>query len=231
MACSVGAAAPTGTLCDRDGLPSTRDICVSGDCHRSVCGDGLVDAPEEDCDDDNAVNDDGCDNDCRFSCVEHADCSDEAPCNGAETCSPSHTCAPGTPAPNGAPCGAGRHCIAGSCVPTVTTADGGPDGGGGSDGGPADDGGGCPTLPSPSMSLECFKRCTDDVECIIVSLDCCCSCAEGGVEESINGDYSLWWHGYLGCGSCTGRMCLGEYNCSGGSPSCIAGQCVGGGVG
>ncbi len=84
-----------------DGVPcmidaSTMGICGGGSCRPMGCGNGVVDAARgEDCDDMNAVDGDGCNNDCHFSCTMNADCLDADLCNGDETCNMgTHVCAP-----------------------------------------------------------------------------------------------------------------------------------------
>ena len=63
--CAGGSPPPDGTLCDRDMNASTRDICRTGTCSLSECGDGYVDAGRgETCDDGNLVAGDGCEPDC-----------------------------------------------------------------------------------------------------------------------------------------------------------------------
>jgi cysteine-rich repeat protein len=47
---------PAGTLCDADGSAATRDICLTGTCDLSACGDGFRDTgASEYCDDGNTV--------------------------------------------------------------------------------------------------------------------------------------------------------------------------------
>lgn len=125
--CARGTPAGDGSACD-DGNPMTHNICRMAMCVLGRCGDGVVDptaTPEEQCDDGNTANDDGCDNDCAFSCETALDCQDGNTCNGAERCGTDtgmpHIC---QPAPrnlvNGTPCdlmpGTGR-CMDGTCVP------------------------------------------------------------------------------------------------------------------
>ncbi|MBZ0117301.1 MAG: DUF4215 domain-containing protein, partial [Sandaracinaceae bacterium] len=109
----VGAA--DGTPCG-DGR-----ICLRNLCEDSACGDGVVDARTEDCDDMNTTAGDGCEDDCSFSCTSDPMCDDFQPCNGAETCSPTtHACGAGTPLADGTACGGGSGliCLDGACVPT-----------------------------------------------------------------------------------------------------------------
>jgi cysteine-rich repeat protein len=66
--CTAGTAPPTGTACDRDMMPATRDICRAGTCVASRCGDGFTDAgatPPEQCDDGNTAAGDGCSPTCQ----------------------------------------------------------------------------------------------------------------------------------------------------------------------
>lgn len=66
--CVLGVAIPNGTTCDADGDPGTRDICLTGFCGASRCGDGYVDAAEA-CDDGNTTSGDGCEADCTIPIV------------------------------------------------------------------------------------------------------------------------------------------------------------------
>ncbi len=69
-ACVPGSFEVDGTLCDADGLSTTRDICLGGACGLSSCGDGYPDTEEgEECDDGNLLDGDGCENDCTYSAV------------------------------------------------------------------------------------------------------------------------------------------------------------------
>jgi cysteine-rich repeat protein len=81
-----------GTVCGT----SPRRICLSGSCQYSICGDGYVDggaSPPEECDDLNTVEEDGCDNDCTYSCHSDSECDDGHDCTGdaCDTIS-THTC-------------------------------------------------------------------------------------------------------------------------------------------
>ncbi len=81
--------------------------------------DGTVTPPEQ-CDDGNAADGDGCDNDCTFSCVDPAgDCPAPPVCQQS-ACIADHTCAlAADPAQDGASCGASAVCKAGVCTGTV----------------------------------------------------------------------------------------------------------------
>ncbi|MFH1438087.1 MAG: choice-of-anchor Q domain-containing protein [Pseudomonadota bacterium] len=93
-----------GEKCD-DG---PRRICRGGNCQESTCGDSYLDeGGEEECDDGkNGDQDDGCTDECEFSCHGDGDCSDGNFCNGAETC--------------GEPSDAGRACREGEWPGTGT---------------------------------------------------------------------------------------------------------------
>jgi len=83
---------PDGEVCA--GPP--RSICISGSCQESVCGDGFTDGgrePPEECDDANAAEGDGCDNDCAYSCHGDEECDDGRPCSD-DRCQAwsTHTC-------------------------------------------------------------------------------------------------------------------------------------------
>jgi cysteine-rich repeat protein len=109
--CVAGARAADGTRC------GTYQLCRTGRCVMGACGDALVSSPEEQCDDGNAVNGDGCDTTCRFSCAMDSQCADTEPCNGAERCdTAAHRCAAGTALTDGAACGTGRICRTRVCV-------------------------------------------------------------------------------------------------------------------
>jgi cysteine-rich repeat protein len=109
--CKAGTAAANGTACMTEGAAGT---CTAGNCMKAGCGNGMVDAGEE-CDDMNAVDDDGCTRACKFTCKANADCSDGNMCTGAETCNTTtHRCQPGT----AVTCPATGSCqAAGTCMP------------------------------------------------------------------------------------------------------------------
>ncbi len=89
--------APDGTSCRAGGVGA--GICRLGVCVSPGCGNGAPDAGEE-CDDANAQDGDGCNNDCTFTCTAENGalrCDDGNPCTGIETCdAQSHLCRPGT---------------------------------------------------------------------------------------------------------------------------------------
>jgi cysteine-rich repeat protein len=66
-------------------------------CVPAGCGNGVLESPDEICDDGNEDPDDGCEPDCTYSCVDDSTCPDGDACNGEETCDLStHACVAGT---------------------------------------------------------------------------------------------------------------------------------------
>src|SRR5690606_22902860 len=62
----------TSIGCDCDGSPQSCDLglaCVDGVCSSATCGNGITEAPAEECDDGNDFEGDGCDNDCSYTAV------------------------------------------------------------------------------------------------------------------------------------------------------------------
>jgi cysteine-rich repeat protein len=111
--CKAGAAAANGTACTTEGAAGT---CMGGNCMKAGCGNGAVEAGEE-CDDMNAVDDDGCTRACKFTCKLAADCSDGNMCTGVESCNTTtHKCEPGT----AVTCAMMGSCTAaGTCTPAT----------------------------------------------------------------------------------------------------------------
>lgn len=85
-----------GRACTTPGGASGR--CRDGACVAPGCGNGTVDEGEQ-CDDGrNGDDDDGCRDDCTWTCEADGACDDGDVCNGAERCVlSSHTCANGSP--------------------------------------------------------------------------------------------------------------------------------------
>ncbi|HEX9103663.1 MAG TPA: DUF4215 domain-containing protein, partial [Polyangia bacterium] len=115
--CQPGTPPSDGTSC------GSAMLCRSGVCVASKCGDGIVTPPEE-CDDGNAVNGDGCNNDCTLSCKSTdptRNCTPTDACKGQGTCNDTtHVCAAGTPLGDGTMCGTGHdYCKGGTCTMPV----------------------------------------------------------------------------------------------------------------
>ncbi|MCZ7685999.1 MAG: putative metal-binding motif-containing protein [Sandaracinaceae bacterium] len=95
--CQTGAPLPEGASCATAGVAigichGEPALCVAAGCGNSIT------EPAEECDDGaNGDDDDGCRDDCTFSCRGDEDCSDADVCTGVETCDPSsHVCVPGS---------------------------------------------------------------------------------------------------------------------------------------
>ena len=143
-------------------------VCRSGTCASAGCNNGYLE-PGEDCEDRNAVNGDGCDNDCHWSCPTNSDCSDGNVCNGAESCqSSAHTCQSATSVANNTSCGGSRVCWNGVCV-TPSCRNGKREGSEACDDGNSDNGDGC----SASCQVETGWQCAGDEpsSCTHVSTD------------------------------------------------------------
>jgi cysteine-rich repeat protein len=115
--CSGAIPLPDGTLC------ATGKVCLGGVCS-TPCVDG--DPTGEECDDNNLIAGDGCDNDCTFSCLSTDTARDCAPtdvCQGTSTCNDNtHICSTRTPLADGTSCGSGMRCYTGKCCATTDTA-------------------------------------------------------------------------------------------------------------
>ncbi len=112
--CTAGTPVDDGTTC------GSAMLCRGGTCVAAKCGDGIVTAPEE-CDDGNATDGDGCNNDCTLSCKSSdpaRNCTPTDACAGQGTCDDTtHVCAPGTPLGDGTMCGTGHdYCKMGTCT-------------------------------------------------------------------------------------------------------------------
>jgi cysteine-rich repeat protein len=143
--CQPGTALGDGTTCTTAG--GVTGVCRSAVCVRSGCGDGTVD-PGEECDDGNAVNGDGCETNCLYSCHVAADCREvpDNPCT-TDTCSAVGDGQRCTNTPNTDACDDADVCSspdacdgAGACVGPTIDADGDTYGPGAGCGGDCDDG-------------------------------------------------------------------------------------------
>lgn len=99
--------------------PNDSMQCIDGVC--THCGDKQIQKNEgEECDDGNKDDGDGCDHNCKFSCVPGdttRDCHSDDVCYADGTCNTvTHKCSPIQPALAGKSCDTGKNCIAGNCV-------------------------------------------------------------------------------------------------------------------
>lgn len=110
--CKPGTPIADGMMC------GTGKVCTGGNCMAGSCGDKIVEPPEE-CDDGNAVNGDGCDNNCKFSCVSTdttRNCTSANACINNGTCNDTmHVCTAGANKANGTTCGSMMVCTNGMC--------------------------------------------------------------------------------------------------------------------
>lgn len=99
------------------GPTGSKTQCIDGVC--SHCGDKVKD-PGEECDFGDRTNGDGCEYNCKFTCVASdptRNCHAVDVCFADGTCNPNtHKCSPIQPAPAGKSCGTGMNCVAGTCV-------------------------------------------------------------------------------------------------------------------
>ena len=138
-----------GTAC------GTGNDCVAGNCDTPLCGDGIVAAGVEACDDGNAIDGDGCNHDCKFSCTAAtaaADCAGKTPTCRTATCT-NHVCtSSANDGANGSSCTFGgstsASCSGGNCG---TCGNGTPDSGEQCDDGNAVSGDGC----EPNCTFSC----------------------------------------------------------------------------
>jgi len=135
----------------------------------ATCGNGSLEGTEE-CDDGNLSTNDGCNNDCSFTCVagdpKRDKCDDGNPCNGVEACGTDHACAAGTPLGNGDDCGSGKICVGGNCV-DPSCGDGITSASEECDDGNATDGDGCDgTCAFSCVSTDPTRNCTSSDPCV-----------------------------------------------------------------
>ena len=125
--CGPSTSMPDGTLCGQN------KHCQNGTCTDTptVCGDGLIIRPEEECDDGNTYDNDGCDSNCLWTCesMDIRACAPPDPCQQNGTCDDiTHLCTPGATLPDGIDCDVGKVCRGGTCT-TITCGNGMPDAG------------------------------------------------------------------------------------------------------
>jgi cysteine-rich repeat protein len=156
--------APDGQHC------GDADKCKAGQCvpADADCGDELVVLPEE-CDDGNDVSGDGCESDCRWSCVQDnplRDCNSDDTCPGKATCSLTHACIPGTRLANLTSCDLGKVCMDGVCTAEYCS-NGKKDAGEECDDGNSANGDGCDNSCRFScVPGEAMRDCHSETECV-----------------------------------------------------------------
>jgi cysteine-rich repeat protein len=170
---------PDGTRCTPAGVAASL-ICVRGVCTTSLCGDGVVDLDEEECDDGNVVPGDGCTPDCTIgNCELDEDCplTDDS-CVTTFCDTEARDCVYQME-PDDTPCESGATasgvCSGGACV-SMDCGDGTLQTGEECDDGNAEYGDGC----TPYCKPECFTGadCTQD-QCLGLQ-DCSISTAPNG---------------------------------------------------
>lgn len=154
--CFSGMRADDWSECEVEGVGGAQ-LCLSGNCIPSICGDGYVDSrTDEECDDGNGEDGDGCEVGCRWSCSDASHCDDGNVCNGVESCGPEHVCVSGDRAEDQTSCGDDLICDQGRCVPAGcgnSLVEEGED----CDDGNLDDGDGCDS--------DCTWTCVADNDC------------------------------------------------------------------
>ena len=198
--CGAGAAPPTGTACDRDGMPATRDICRMSMCLASVCGDGYTDAgrtPAEQCDDGNTNNGDGCSSTCQNEtmcgdgavnmgeqcdhgggCLDTSACTTSAECAFMRVCTPAQLCDGGTNDLD--PCAVPADCPGGMCrTATNTCTIGGRQGSGCFANGDCPNGGQCTSATPAGRCGDGVTRCNMDTQCSMVDNRCIARSLDG----------------------------------------------------
>ena len=121
---------PDAMFCAFAGDENRPGYCLRAQCIASECGDSFTDVNVgEECDDGKDGDpDDGCTDECTFSCTVDEDCEDDNICDGRETCTDAmlsgmmvRRCAEGNLAADGTPC-AGTTCCSGDCCGAGTVA-------------------------------------------------------------------------------------------------------------
>lgn len=170
---------PDGTTCTPAGVAASL-ICVRGVCTTSLCGDGVLDAAEEECDDGNVVPGDGCTPDCTTgNCELDEDCPETDDTCVLSFCDTAARECTYTMEMDGVDCSSGATasgtCSGGACV-SMNCGNGDLDMGEECDDGNAEYGDGC----TPYCKPECLTSadCTQD-QCLGLQ-DCSTSTAPNG---------------------------------------------------
>lgn len=229
VGCDSGAPSPdagapdsgTASVCQAaaDGTPCGDTlICASGACVVSRCGDGIVDAAREACDDGNSTSLDGCEPTCACSCAADPACSNGDPCDGEETCvlaGACGVCVAGDGLPDGAACVTSA-VTAGVCSASECVAPGCGNGvvesGEQCDDGGASSGHGC--------EADCTFTCEEDAQCTDHQ-----PCT--GVEMCTADHQCVWGTGLLPGTPCTTHA-IPRGVCRG---TGLAAECIGAGCG
>jgi cysteine-rich repeat protein len=198
--CGAGPAPPTGTACDRDGMPGTRDICRMSMCLASVCGDGITDAgrvPPEQCDDSNTMNGDGCSASCQLEtmcgdgtvtagemCDHGGGCSTTRLCTTSADCAFTRVCIPGQFCDGGANdlerCAVAADCPSGTCRVAMNTCTiGGRQGLGCFATSDCPNGGACTSGTPAGRCGDGITRCNMDAQCAAADNRCIARSIDG----------------------------------------------------
>lgn len=176
-------------------------VCVPAD---AECGDSLRVPPEE-CDDGNDVNGDGCNDDCRWSCVQddpERGCVTADPCPGRATCNSRHACVREGKLADFTACADKKVCIDGVCTGEYCS-NGVKDAGEECDDGNNANGDGCDNscrfscVPGdPARDCHSENECVNDSTCNVVTHQCSppsvkpsgTACGENGKNNCVHGN-------------------------------------------
>ncbi len=180
---TVGCGGSTAGLADPEINAAGVDGGDTGEEPEAVCGNGKQEGLEA-CDDGNATNGDGCENDCTKTClpgpVGDKFCDDGNACNGVETCGADNKCTVGKPLVEGDACGTGKLCKAGLCI-DASCGDGVVSGAEECDDGNVTDGDGCDMCKHSCVSTDPTRDCSGGDPCAGASTcdDATHTCAPG----------------------------------------------------
>ncbi|MBK9264794.1 MAG: DUF4215 domain-containing protein [Polyangiaceae bacterium] len=174
-------------------------VCKSGVCTATICGDGVLEAGEI-CDDGNLVDADGCDADCSLSCVNAATDCPTAPtcqiaaCNAANVCTTTNVnMDPACVSPN--------TCQNGACqAPNAVCGNGALESGEDCDFGGANG-------PNAGCETNCKFSCTMDANCVDTNM---CNGSETCTDITMGGQMGKRCSAGMNaadCSACTGGLC------------------------